>query len=150
MHIAKKINTTCIYSLFVCLIVNSPQVLFKSVSECLSLAASKGHKTITFPAIGTGGLGFNKREAARTMLQAVADFAKNKPKKMEVNFVIFPSDNDTFQVCFRKWPHYIRLELLYQPCLSVACGSNKELCVSNDSSTQQSKCYITKNRQRIK
>eukprot|EP00064_Thunnus_orientalis_P000423 superscaffoldBa00000021_g424 len=46
------------------------QILFNSVSECLSMAASRQHKSIAFPAIGTGGLGFNKKEVARIMSNA--------------------------------------------------------------------------------
>ncbi|XP_039673638.1 protein mono-ADP-ribosyltransferase PARP9 isoform X2 [Perca fluviatilis] len=72
------------------------QILFKSVSECLWLAAAK-HKSIAFPAIGTGALGFDKKEVAQIMSNAVADFAQNAPQKFEVHFVIFPSDNDTFK-----------------------------------------------------
>ncbi|XP_013125678.1 poly [ADP-ribose] polymerase 9 [Oreochromis niloticus] len=71
--------------------------LSDSVRECLWLAASKGHKSISFPAIGTGHLGFPKQEAANIMLEAVADFAQTAQRKMDVYFVIFPSDRDTFQ-----------------------------------------------------
>lgn len=73
------------------------QILFKSVLECLWQAVTGGHKSITFPAIGTGALGFNKKEAAEIMSNAVVDFAQKVPKKMDVYFVIFPSDNDTFK-----------------------------------------------------
>ncbi|XP_026151983.1 protein mono-ADP-ribosyltransferase PARP9 [Mastacembelus armatus] len=71
--------------------------LYKSVSECLWLAATKYHTSIAFPAIGTGGLGLNKKEVAQIMSQAVANFAGNFQNKMEVYFVIFPSDRDTFK-----------------------------------------------------
>lgn len=64
------------------------------------MAASRKHKSIAFPAIGTGALGFTKEEAAQLMCDAVANFAQNFPEKMEVYFVIFPADNDTFQVVF--------------------------------------------------
>ncbi|TDH07143.1 hypothetical protein EPR50_G00120610 [Perca flavescens] len=72
------------------------QILFESVSECLWLAATK-HKSIAFPAIGTGALGFDKKEVAQIMSDAVADIAQKIPKKLEVHFVIFPSDNNTFK-----------------------------------------------------
>ncbi|XP_037645021.1 protein mono-ADP-ribosyltransferase PARP9-like isoform X2 [Sebastes umbrosus] len=75
----------------------SRQILFKSVLECLWQANADGHKSITFPAIGTGNLGFGKKEAAEIMSNAVADFAQKAPKKMDVYFVIYPSDNDTFK-----------------------------------------------------
>ncbi|XP_037645018.1 protein mono-ADP-ribosyltransferase PARP9-like isoform X2 [Sebastes umbrosus] len=73
------------------------QILFKSVLECLWQAVASSHKSITFPAIGTGALGFGKKEAADIMSNAVVDFAQRVPKKMDVYFVIYPSDNDTFK-----------------------------------------------------
>lgn len=62
------------------------------------LAEGKGHKSIAFPAIGTGALGFSKKEVAHIMSKAVADFAQISQKRIEVHFVIFPSDIDTFKV----------------------------------------------------
>ncbi|XP_075961376.1 protein mono-ADP-ribosyltransferase PARP9 isoform X2 [Anarhichas minor] len=76
---------------------NSSDILYKSVSECLWQAAAHKHKSIAFPAIGTGALGFSKKESAQIMTQAVADFDQNIKTKMDVHFVIFPSDNDTFK-----------------------------------------------------
>uniref|UniRef100_A0A8P4GBB9 Macro domain-containing protein n=1 Tax=Dicentrarchus labrax TaxID=13489 RepID=A0A8P4GBB9_DICLA len=72
------------------------QTLSSSVLDCLLTAQAKGHKSIAFPAIGTGGLGFKKKEAACAMLGAVKEFA-TKLLKMEVYFVIFPSDDETFK-----------------------------------------------------
>ncbi|XP_028289543.1 protein mono-ADP-ribosyltransferase PARP9 [Parambassis ranga] len=73
------------------------QALFDSVLECLQLAAKKNHKSIAFPAIGTGALGFTKSESAMVMTEAVLNFAHNCQSRMEVHFVIYPSDHDTFQ-----------------------------------------------------
>ncbi|XP_031147264.1 protein mono-ADP-ribosyltransferase PARP9 isoform X2 [Sander lucioperca] len=80
--------------------------LFNSVSECLWLAAGN-HKSIAFPAIGTGFLGFGKKEVAQIMSDAVADFAQKVQKKLEVHFVIFPPDNDTFKA-FEEQFRYIQ------------------------------------------
>lgn len=66
------------------------------------MAATNGHKSIAFPAIGSGNLGFNKREVAHIMSDAVVEFAKMFTGKMEIYFVIFPSDSVTFQVRFKK------------------------------------------------
>ncbi|XP_068428086.1 protein mono-ADP-ribosyltransferase PARP9 [Clinocottus analis] len=73
------------------------KILYKSISECLWMAAANKHSSISFPAIGTGALGFDKKESAQIMSKAVADFAGNSQKKMDVYFVIFPSDNNTFK-----------------------------------------------------
>lgn len=79
------------------------KILFSSVLECLWVAAAQPYNSITFPAIGTGALGFSKAESASIMLQAVADFAQKFPNKLEVYFVIFPSDADTFQAFKREF-----------------------------------------------
>lgn len=73
------------------------QVLSQSVKECLWFAASAKHKRIAFPAMGTGGVGIDKSEAARIMTDEVADFAMKCPARMEVNVVIYPSEKDTFK-----------------------------------------------------
>uniref|UniRef100_A0A3Q0R704 Macro domain-containing protein n=1 Tax=Amphilophus citrinellus TaxID=61819 RepID=A0A3Q0R704_AMPCI len=73
-----------------------------SLDSNKSNSAAKHHKSIAFPAIGTGNLGFTKKEAACIMSEAVVDFAKTFSGKMDVYFVIFPSDSDTFQVVFQK------------------------------------------------
>lgn len=62
------------------------------------LAARNGHKSIAFPAIGTGALGFSVQEVAHTMSEAVARFAQTSQKMMDVHFVIFPSDSYIFKV----------------------------------------------------
>ncbi|XP_035532034.1 protein mono-ADP-ribosyltransferase PARP9 [Morone saxatilis] len=77
--------------------IATQQTLYNSVLECLAKAQAKGYKSIAFPAIGTGGLGFNKKDAAWTMSAAVKEYAKKLPYKMDVYFVIFPSDDETFK-----------------------------------------------------
>ncbi|KAK2906309.1 protein mono-ADP-ribosyltransferase PARP9 [Channa argus] len=72
-------------------------VLYHSVLDCLRRAAMRQHSSIAFPAIGTGGLGFSKKEVAKIMSEAVAEFAKEPRITMSVYFVIFPSDDDTFK-----------------------------------------------------
>ncbi|XP_006793753.1 protein mono-ADP-ribosyltransferase PARP9-like [Neolamprologus brichardi] len=76
--------------------------LFNSVLECLQTAAASQHKSVAFPAIGTGNLGFTKKEAACIMSEAVVEFAKQFGGKMEIYFVIFPSDYGTFQAFKEK------------------------------------------------
>ncbi|KAK5611703.1 hypothetical protein CRENBAI_011808 [Crenichthys baileyi] len=71
--------------------------LHSSVFECLVTAANAHHNSISFPAIGTGNLGFHKRESASIMSNAVALFAERNSSKLQVYFVIYPSDNDTYQ-----------------------------------------------------
>lgn len=86
--------------MFSFIIIYLLQVFFSSVLECLWTAAARNHKSISFPAIGTGALGFGKTESANVMLSAVADFTQKCNKKLDVFFVIFPSDHETFQVFY--------------------------------------------------
>uniref|UniRef100_A0A8C2G3S5 Poly(ADP-ribose) polymerase family member 9 n=2 Tax=Cyprinus carpio TaxID=7962 RepID=A0A8C2G3S5_CYPCA len=69
------------------------QILYKVIWDSLKKAASD-YKSISFPAIGTGNLGFKKGEVAKIMIDAVEEFAKrNTKKKLDVNLVVFPEDN---------------------------------------------------------
>ncbi|CAL8372114.1 unnamed protein product [Arctogadus glacialis] len=72
------------------------EILFNAIQECLKMANAVRHKSIAFPAIGTGHLGFTKQEVAQIMTMAVEDSAKKMQTKMEVYFVIYPPENDTF------------------------------------------------------
>lgn len=86
-------NITCSYHFFL-----FSQILSQSVTECLWKAVTAQHKSISFPAIGTGNLGFSETEAARIMLDAVKSFSQNCPSPMAVYFVIHHSDQKVFQV----------------------------------------------------
>ncbi|XP_042587199.1 protein mono-ADP-ribosyltransferase PARP9-like isoform X1 [Cyprinus carpio] len=100
VHVTKGHNLNCeaVYHT-VCIVRSEPmatQILYDVVSECLR-KASMGYKSISFPAIGTGNLGFKKCEVARIMTDAVAYFAKNNTKKLDVNFVVYPKDNQMME-----------------------------------------------------
>ena len=76
------------------------QILYNAIQECVKMANAERHKSIAFPAIGTGHLGFTKQEVAHIMTKAVEDSAKKMQTKMEVYFVIYPPENDTFMVTY--------------------------------------------------
>ncbi|XP_012733688.2 protein mono-ADP-ribosyltransferase PARP9 isoform X2 [Fundulus heteroclitus] len=78
------------------------QKLYFSVYECLMMAVGRRYVSITFPAIGTGALGFSKAESASIMLSAVYNFAHTCSTLLEVYLVIFPSDHETFQAFQRE------------------------------------------------
>lgn len=71
--------------------------------ECLVEATKNQHSSISFPAIGTGNLGFPKKESASIMSKAVAEFAERSQSKLDVYFVIFPLDYDTYQVFLQNF-----------------------------------------------
>lgn len=59
------------------------------------------HKSIAFPAIGTGNLNFRKHQVAQIMMDAVASFAyQNSSKNLDINFVVFPKDNEMMKVMY--------------------------------------------------
>ncbi|KAM9365084.1 protein mono-ADP-ribosyltransferase PARP9 [Pholidichthys leucotaenia] len=85
--------------------IGADKLLLDSVLKCLQLAEKRHHRSIAFPAIGTGALGFTKKEAARIMCAAVGDFAEKSSKKMEVHFVIYHMEYDTFQAFEERMRH---------------------------------------------
>ncbi|KAL7866086.1 hypothetical protein SRHO_G00113330 [Serrasalmus rhombeus] len=81
---------------------SASQILQKVVTRCLEKAVNK-FSSISFPAIGTGNLGFQKEEVAQLMIGAAEQFAKqHKGKKLDVYFVIFPKDTDIYKAFENK------------------------------------------------
>ncbi|XP_017550570.1 protein mono-ADP-ribosyltransferase PARP9 [Pygocentrus nattereri] len=81
---------------------SASQILHKVVTRCLKMAMNT-FSSISFPAIGTGNLGFQKEEVAQLMIGAAEQFAKqHKGKKLDVYFVIFPKDTDIYKAFENK------------------------------------------------
>ncbi|XP_049340824.1 protein mono-ADP-ribosyltransferase PARP9 [Astyanax mexicanus] len=81
---------------------SNTQILNKVITQCLKMTEWHGFSSISFPAIGTGNLGFSKEEVSQKMIGAVAEFAKKyNGKKKNVFFVIYPADTDKFEA-FKK------------------------------------------------
>lgn len=67
------------------------------------MAQKKTLSSISFPAIGTGMLGFNKQEVAQIMVDTAVKFAKkNNGTIMDIYYVIYPADTETYRVCVRS------------------------------------------------
>ena len=64
-------------------------LLASAYTESLSLAASSGLKTISFPSVSTGAYGYPIDSAAEVALQAVIRFLEGEPSLEEVVFVLF-------------------------------------------------------------
>ncbi|KAM7407781.1 hypothetical protein PAMA_003509 [Pampus argenteus] len=79
------------------------QGIFK---DCLGKAEGSGLTSITFPAIGTGNLGFPKDIASSSMFDEIIAFSKKQPKHLKnIIIVLYPKDAQTIQVFtdeFRK------------------------------------------------
>lgn len=78
------------------------KILYSVIFECLREAAFE-YKSIAFPAIGTGNLGFPKYDVAQIMMDAVEYFAKQNPSKnLDIYFVVYPKDNEMMRAFENK------------------------------------------------
>ncbi|KAK7154060.1 hypothetical protein R3I94_007432 [Phoxinus phoxinus] len=96
LHVTHGHNLKCKAVYHTALTDRSWKSLHNGVSECLRRAA-RGYTSISFPAIGTGNLGFQKQDVARIMTEAVAEFGKHNKSKLVVYFVVFPKDKDMLE-----------------------------------------------------
>ncbi|NXU56616.1 PAR14 polymerase, partial [Turnix velox] len=78
----------------------SIKVLGCIITKCLQIAEELSLKSITFPAIGTGNLGFPRPVVAKLLFDKVFEFSsKNKINSLqEVHFILYPKDTDNIQV----------------------------------------------------
>ncbi|XP_041118944.1 protein mono-ADP-ribosyltransferase PARP14-like [Polyodon spathula] len=78
---------------------NAQQILKEIIKHCLQEAETLQQTSITFPAIGTGNLGFPKPLVASVMMEQVLKFSsKRNPKHLqEVVFLVHPSDTQTVE-----------------------------------------------------
>ncbi|XP_075685116.1 protein mono-ADP-ribosyltransferase PARP9 isoform X3 [Rhinoderma darwinii] len=77
--------------------IEDEKTLREATKECLVTAHKYNARSISFPALGTGNIGLHRDLAADVMMQAVFDFARANQCRMDVYFVIHPSDKDTFK-----------------------------------------------------
>ncbi|KAL6472151.1 hypothetical protein MHYP_G00183390 [Metynnis hypsauchen] len=75
------------------------ETLKQIFSNCLKKAEHQKMVSVSFPAIGTGNLGFPKDLVSSILLREIHDFsAKVRPQYLkEVTVVVHPSDNETVQ-----------------------------------------------------
>jgi poly [ADP-ribose] polymerase 10/14/15 len=78
----------------------SIQNLQKVMRKCLEEAHHQDCRSIAFPAIGTGNLGFPREVVAKEMFKVVKKFQKDfsKTSVQDIRFVIYQMDSHTFQV----------------------------------------------------
>ncbi|XP_023372064.1 poly [ADP-ribose] polymerase 14 [Otolemur garnettii] len=78
---------------------SSQKVMEDIIRECLEITESLSLKSITFPAIGTGNLGFPKTVFAELIISEVFKFSsKNQPTTLqEVHFLLRWSDDENIQ-----------------------------------------------------
>ncbi|NXP05277.1 PAR14 polymerase, partial [Thinocorus orbignyianus] len=92
----------------------SSQVLGYIITNCLQIAEELSMKSITFPAIGTGNLGFPRSVVANLLFDKVLEFSsKNKVRSLEeVHFLLHPKDTANIQVGYHVFLPLSPTELL--------------------------------------
>ncbi|NWV35477.1 PAR14 polymerase, partial [Grantiella picta] len=95
---------------------SSSKVLGNAITKCLEIAEELSLKSITFPAIGTGNLGFPRSLVAELLFDKVFEFSsKNRLNSLEeVHFLLHPKDTANIQVS-----HCVFLSLLCTCILGV-------------------------------
>lgn len=75
------------------------QILKDAMKSCLKKCLQQCINSISFPALGTGGIGIEDSSAAKVMLDEILTFAKEYSKKsLTVRIVIFPADKEIYKV----------------------------------------------------
>ncbi|NXI51600.1 PAR14 polymerase, partial [Chloroceryle aenea] len=79
--------------------LTSSKVLGDVITRCLEIAEELSLKSITFPAIGTGNLGFPKSVVAKLLFDKVFEFSSRKElySLEEVHFLLHPKDITNIQ-----------------------------------------------------
>ncbi|NXY17710.1 PAR14 polymerase, partial [Atrichornis clamosus] len=79
----------------------SSKVLGDIITKCLEIAEELSLKSITFPAIGTGNLGFPSSVVAKLLFDKVFEFSSENGVNSleEVHFLLHPKDTANIQVC---------------------------------------------------
>ncbi|XP_026883853.2 protein mono-ADP-ribosyltransferase PARP14-like isoform X1 [Electrophorus electricus] len=81
------------------------EVLKQIILNCLKKAENQKMASISFPAIGTGNLGFPRNLVSSTLLSQIHNFsAKVTPQYLkEVTVIVHPSDSETVQCFIRSF-----------------------------------------------
>lgn len=72
---------------------HEPELLESCYIRSLELALEFGLRSIAFPNISTGVYGFPKELAAKTAIQSVRQFLKDRGTDLEVLFVVYDPEN---------------------------------------------------------
>ncbi|NXO62508.1 PAR14 polymerase, partial [Phainopepla nitens] len=97
---------------------NTPsKILGDIITKCLEIAEELSLKSITFPAIGTGNLGFPRSLVAKLLFDKVFEFSSEKRVNSleEVHFLLHTKDTANIQV--KKGPYHHH-SLLLRVCIS--------------------------------
>ncbi|XP_052014170.1 protein mono-ADP-ribosyltransferase PARP9 isoform X2 [Apodemus sylvaticus] len=101
VRVTKGFNLSCQYVFHVVwhFKIQKHQTLKNAMKSCLENCLRPDINSISFPALGTGGIDLKKSTAAQIMFEEVFAFAKeHKGKILTVKIVIFPVDVETYKV----------------------------------------------------
>ncbi|XP_046902166.1 protein mono-ADP-ribosyltransferase PARP9 isoform X3 [Hypomesus transpacificus] len=74
------------------------KILADIVWECLNKAHNSQQKSICFPAIGTGLLGYDKDVVARVMMEGAVAFAQQtNGVHLDISYLMYPTDTNTYK-----------------------------------------------------
>ncbi|KAM3917234.1 protein mono-ADP-ribosyltransferase PARP14 isoform 2-T2 [Leptodactylus fuscus] len=78
---------------------SSEKIFRRTIQTCLDLVERRQLTSITFPAIGTGVLGFPRSLVATLMFEEVLNFSKTPQNQFlkEVTFMLHPNDKETIK-----------------------------------------------------
>eukprot|EP00063_Salmo_salar_P009128 XP_013983963.1 PREDICTED: poly [ADP-ribose] polymerase 14-like isoform X3 [Salmo salar] len=84
---------------------SAEKILITMIKDCLSEAEKHRLASLSFPAIGTGNMGFPKGLVSKLLLQEVKDFSqrRNSTHLKEVAIVVHPSDTQTVDCFVREF-----------------------------------------------
>uniref|UniRef100_A0A8C7V3U1 Poly [ADP-ribose] polymerase n=1 Tax=Oncorhynchus mykiss TaxID=8022 RepID=A0A8C7V3U1_ONCMY len=84
---------------------SAEKILRTMIRDCLSEAEKHRLASLSFPAIGTGNMGFPKGLVSKLLLQEVKDFSqrRNSTHLKEVAIVVHPSDTQTVDCFVREF-----------------------------------------------
>ncbi|NXW86314.1 PAR14 polymerase, partial [Alopecoenas beccarii] len=101
----------------------SLKVLGNIITKCLEIAEELSLKSVTFPAIGTGNLGFPRSVVAKLLFDKVFEFSsKNGVNSLEeVHFLLHPKDTANIQVSYHG---FLSLICYFFPAASSGASSN--------------------------
>ena len=71
-----------------------------AVKECLDEANKKGFRSIAFPTLGTGRLGYPSDKVASIMFPLIGQWLKDGHHRSikEVQIIVYPKDTETLRV----------------------------------------------------
>ncbi|XP_044130431.1 protein mono-ADP-ribosyltransferase PARP14-like [Bufo gargarizans] len=82
----------------------SEQIFRQTIQTCLNTAEERRLRSITFPAIGTGNLGFPKHLVAAFMFDEVFKFSSSSGNRFlqKVTFMLHPNDKETIKEFYKE------------------------------------------------